>query len=181
MSRIEEVNSFWRALDVKQWYGSDEALDTRIREEFGDLWEEAHSGGLRDWLVSPEGALAYLIVTDQFPRNMFDDGRAYSTDRRAVAAAKSAISRKLDRRVEGMVRQFFYVPLMHSESLQDQELCIAFLKERMPDGGELNVPFAVRHREVIRRFGRYPSRNAALGREDMAEEIAYREAGGYMG
>lgn len=181
MSEIERVNTFWTGLDTKTWYGNDPDLDARIRSEFQDLWERAHEGGLHEWLVWPEGALAYLILTDQFPRNMFDDARAHATDGVALAAAKSAIDRKLDLRIDGMVRQFFYVPLMHSESLQDQELCIAYLKQRMPDGGKLNVPFAVKHRAVIRRFGRYPSRNAILGRQDSSEEIAYRKEGGYLG
>ena len=125
--------------------------------------------------------MAYLIVTDQFPRNMFrGTGRAFATDGAARAAAKAAIAKGWDRRIDPPARQFFYLPLMHSECLVDQDRCVRLMMERMPDS-EDNLLHAKAHRDVIRRFGRFPYRNEALARHDTGPEAAYLAEEGYGG
>ena len=181
MSRPEDVLAFWLdELSPQDWYRGSDALDAQIREKFLATWESAASGGLGLWLTYPGGILAYIIVTDQFSRNMFrGDGRSFKLDRVAVAAAKVAISRGWDMRIDPPARQFFYMPLMHSENLCGQDRCVRLMKERMPQGGGSNLLHARVHREIIRRLGRFPYRNEALGRETNAAEKAFMEDGGY--
>ncbi len=177
----EEILSFWLdEVGPKGWYAQDDALDASIRERFGATWEEASAGKFSFWLTYPSGALAYLILTDQFPRNMFrGEGKAFSTDRAALAAAKSAIDKCWDMKIDEPARQFFYLPLMHSENLCDQDRCVRLLCERMPKTGTSNLLHARAHREVIRRFGRFPYRNVALSRAMTGAEAAYVSDGGY--
>lgn len=179
----QEVLDFWlHEVGSERWYESSPELDAEIRERFGALWQRAAEGRLCHWLSNPRGALALIIVLDQFPRNMFrGTPEAYRSDKRALAAAKVALDRRFDRRIPEPERQFFYLPLMHSEDLPDQERCVRLIKLRMPETGERNLEHARRHREVIRRFGRFPSRNPILGRADTEDERRYRAAGGYMG
>lgn len=181
MTKPEDVLKFWLdEVGPKGWYAVDEALDQKVRDRFMSAWEAAKAGGMGQWMTYPSGTLAYLILTDQFPRNMFrGSGKAFSTDRQAVAAAKAAISRKWDLRIDEPARQFFYLPLMHSENLCDQEQCIRLFCERMPEGGESNLFHAKAHREVIRQFGRFPYRNDALERASTEVESAYVAQGGY--
>lgn len=177
----DDVLSFW--LDEKQpedWYKADDGLDQEIRDRFGETWQAAMDGKFGLWLTYPSGALAYILLTDQFSRNMFRDTReAFASDRLALAAAKIAIDRKWDMRIDEPARQFFYLPLMHSENLCDQERCIRLMKERMPKTGESNLLHAKAHREVIRKFGRFPYRNDALSRRFTQTEKEYIHAGGY--
>ncbi|UWR21018.1 DUF924 family protein [Sulfitobacter sp. S190] len=177
----DEVLSFWLdEIGPKGWYATDEALDARIRSEFGEVWQAAADGALGLWLTYPSGTLAYLIVTDQFSRNMHrDDGAAFMLDGAALAAAKLAIQKGWDFKIDEPARQFFYLPLMHSENLCDQERCIRLICERMPETGESQLLHAKAHREVIRQFGRFPHRNDVLDRCDTGAERAYEAAGGY--
>ncbi len=178
----EQVLEFWLdKIGPAGWYIADDAVDAEIRERFMPLWESIRGGGLSMWLTYPSGALAYLIVTDQFSRNMFrnDDGRAFSLDAIALSVAKRAICKGWDLKIDAPARQFFYLPLMHSENLCDQDRCIRLMVERMPQAGAANLLHAQAHREVIRQFGRFPYRNAALSRSDTRGEIAYTNAGGY--
>lgn len=177
----DDVLSFWLDdVGPDGWYATDDALDQRIRDRFGLAWEEAAEGAYGLWLTYPNGTLAYIILTDQFPRNMFrGSGRAFATDRSALAAAKAAIDRKWDMKIAEPERQFFYLPLMHSENLCDQERCVRLMHERMPQTGASNLLHAKAHREVIRLFGRFPYRNEALSRPSTAPERAYVEEGGY--
>ena len=132
------------------------------------------------WLTYPSGTLAYIILTDQFPRNMHrNSGEAFATDGIARAAAKMAIDRNWDLRIDEPARQFFYLPLMHSECLADQERCVRLMMTRMPETGASNLVHARAHREVIRRFGRFPYRNEALARQTHGAEAAFLAAGGY--
>ena len=181
MANPDDILAFWLdEVGPDGWYKAEEALDQTIRDRFLSDWERAIEGTHALWLTYPSGMLAYIILTDQFPRNMFrDQGRAFSSDRLARAAAKVAISRGWDMKIDGMARQFFYMPLMHSECLADQERCVRLMKERMPDGGAANLIHAKAHREVIRRFGRFPTRNAALARSNTAPEAAFVDEGGY--
>jgi len=180
MADPAEINAFWLdELQPADWYREDEELDQRIRDRFGETWEAAAEGAHSLWLTYPTGALAYIIVTDQFPRNMFRGSRrAFATDKLALACAKMAIQKGWDMRIDPPARQFFYLPLMHSENASDQDRCCRLFKERMPESGD-NMLHARAHRDVIRRFGRFPYRNAALGRKTTVEEQAYLDDGGY--
>lgn len=177
----DEVLNFWLdEVDQKQWYIQDDDLDRKIVEKFEATWNEAMEGSWGLWLTYPSGALAYIILTDQFPRNMFrDSAKAFASDRMALAVAKQAIHRGWDLKIDEPARQFFYLPLMHSENLCDQERCIRLMKERMPETGESNLIHAKAHREVIRLFGRFPYRNEALDRQMTDSEQAYVDEGGY--
>ncbi|RMH48704.1 MAG: DUF924 domain-containing protein [Alphaproteobacteria bacterium] len=184
MPDVEEVLHFWLdEVGPKGWYAVDEKLDREIRERFQKLWEEAAAGKHHEWQAEPRGALAYIILTDQFPRNMFrGDARAFQTDKLARKAAKHAIDLGWDKRIPEPARQFFYLPLMHSESLCDQDRAVRLFLTRMPETGEANLLHAKAHREIIRKFGRFPYRNAALHRQTTEDERHFLEdEGGYGG
>ena len=181
MQKPEDVLAFWLdEVGPDGWYNSTEALDQEIRDRFQATWQAGCAGKFSLWLTYPSGALAYLILMDQFPRNMFrNEKRAFKSDRIAVAAAKSAINNKWDMRIDEPARQFFYLPLMHSENLCDQDRCVRLMCERMTKSGDGNLLHARAHRQVIRDFGRFPYRNDALSRPWTSAERAYVEAGGY--
>ena len=145
-----------------------------------DITLTARDGGLDHWVEGTVGTLAFLVLTDQLPRNMFR-GKAdsFATDPLALAAAKTAIAQGWDLDAPEPERQFFYMPLEHSEDPADQALCVELMAERMPSDPEMLL-HARAHQEIIARFGRFPTRNAALGRVSTAEEAAFLEQGGYM-
>ena len=177
----EDVLSFWLDdVGEKGWYEASDALDANISARFRTAWEGACEGRFSLWLTYPSGALAYVILTDQFPRNMFrGSAKAFSSDRAALAVAKAAVDRSWDMKIDEPARQFFYLPMMHSENLCDQERCVRLIAERMPEYGKSNLLHAQAHRQVIRQFGRFPYRNAALARPSTGPENAYVSAGGY--
>ncbi|MEM6578865.1 MAG: DUF924 family protein [Pseudomonadota bacterium] len=181
MTAPEDVLSFWLdKVGPKGWYEASPELDQDIREGFLAAYESACEGTYALWLTYPTGTLAYLILMDQFPRNMFRDAaRSFATDRHALAAAKAAIHRGWDMRIDEPARQFFYLPLMHSENLCDQDRSVRLILERMPQTGASNLLHARAHRDVIRRFGRFPHRNACLGRSSSQAEKAFLDNGGY--
>lgn len=181
MTGPEDVLRFWLdEVGSSGWYKEDPALDAEITEKFLSTWQKAANGALAQWLTYPSGALAYIILTDQFPRNMFrGDGRAFSTDRAALAAAKCAVDKGWDLKIDEPARQFFYLPMMHSENLCDQERSVRLILERMPKTGASNLLHARAHREVIRQFGRFPYRNRALDRNMTPQEAEYVRSGGY--
>jgi len=169
-----QILDFWfKETDPKLWFANDAAFDVRIRERFEEAWREARDGKLEDWKANAEGALALVILLDQFPRNMFrGKAEAFSTDALARAAADRAIRHKFDLEMPVTVRVFFYLPFMHSENLADQDRSVALIGERLGKDST-NYPFATGHRDLIVRFGRFPARNAALGRVSTPEEIAF--------
>lgn len=177
-----EIATFWEEVGPEGWYGGGAKLDESIRSRFLEVWVSAARGDYRDWLCSPRGALGYLILTDQFPRNMFrDDPRAFASDALARSAAIIAVQRQWDLMIDEPIRQFFYLPFMHSETGADQDRCVRLILARMPDTGTDNLLHARAHRQVIRRFGRFPHRNAALGRVSTSEEKAFLDGAGYGG
>ena len=160
---IDEVIEFWRAAGPERWFTPDEAFDETCRQRFLLTHEAAARGDLNEWELSPRGALALCILLDQLPRNMFrGTRRAYQTDAAALMVADRAIERGHDQAVEPAFRRFFYLPFMHSEDLGDQDRSVA-LNEAL--GEEDSIRWARHHRDVIARFGRFPHRNAILGRE----------------
>lgn len=181
MADAAEIIKFWLdEVGPAGWYNGSEELDAMIQERFGEAWEQARAGTYNEWICDPERALALIILLDQFPRNMFrGTGRAFETDRKAVCVAKKAIGQGFDMKTDEPQRQFFYLPLMHSESLTDQERCVRLMMLRMPKTGAENLLHAKVHREVIRRFGRFPYRNDALERTPTNQEVAYLASGGY--
>lgn len=182
MTLSAEIVDFWiNQVGPKGWYMGGEELDAQIREKFEAHWHDAMEGAFGPWLIDAQGTLAYLILTDQFPRNMFrEDARAFASDTLARAAAKQAITQNWDQEVDPKSRQFFFLPLMHSENLVDQDRSVELFRSRM-DGEDGNVLHAEAHRAVIRAFGRFPYRNAALGRDTTTDEQRFLEAGAYGG
>lgn len=177
-NRAGEVLTFWQEAGPAMWYKQDDGFDRTIRDRFGALWDTAAQGGCDIWAVGPKGALALLILLDQFPRNMFRQSRlAFATDARALRFADMALGQGWDMRTLPPLRQFFYLPFMHSEQLTHQDRAVRLFKARMEDGD--NLLHARAHREVIRRFGRFPYRNAALGRVSTPAEDGFLSGGGY--
>ena len=182
MHEPQELLNFWlNDVGPEGWYIGGEALDREITKRYHDLWVEAQADDTHlGWCATPTGKLALIILLDQFPRNMFrNDPRAFSSDKLAVQIAKKALDLNWDLRHPEPQRQFFYMPLMHSECLGDQERCIRLMLARMPETGASNLLHARAHREVIRRFGRFPHRNLDLGRVSRNEELSFLDAGGY--
>ncbi|MGR3344814.1 MAG: DUF924 family protein [Paracoccaceae bacterium] len=181
MADPEDILAFWLdEIGPAGWYRGSDKLDQDIRDRFLDTWRQARAGACSLWLTYPSGTLAYIILTDQLSRNMFrDSGTSFATDRSARAAAKSAISKGWDMRIDEPARQFFYTPLMHSENLCDQDRSVRLMLTRMPKTGEEQLLHAKAHREVIRQFGRFPYRNKVLSRDSTAPESRYMENGGY--
>jgi uncharacterized protein (DUF924 family) len=178
-----EILGFWLdEVGPEGWYGGGPALDARVRARFAPAWRAARGGAFDDWQASPEGALALLILTDQFPRNLHrGSALAFATDLRARRIARRALDRGDDRRTPERAREFFYLPFMHSERLIDQDLSCRLYRMRLPRQRADKMPHALAHRAVISRFGRFPYRNAALGRETTPEEARWLERVGYMG
>ncbi len=176
----KDVLDFWlEEIGEEGWYAGGDEIDGQCRERFLATWEAAMEGRLGLWLTSPLGALAFVILLDQLPRNMFrGDPRSFASDRHARAAAKTAIARGWDLQVPAPERQFFYLPLEHSENLVDQDRAVRLFVARMPELPE-QLLHARAHREQIRRFGRFPMRNAALGRANTPEEEEFLATGGY--
>ncbi|HEY9358849.1 MAG TPA: DUF924 family protein [Xanthobacteraceae bacterium] len=171
--------AFWRAAGADKWFEKSEAFDLEVRRRFLSLWHAVRAGELVYWEETPEGALARVIVLDQFPRNMFrDDRRTYATDELARGVAERAIGRGFDRQVSHPERQFFYLPFMHSEDRADQERCVALARGY---GDDEFTRYAEDHADIVRRFGRFPHRNAALHRATSAEEQAFLDDGGFAG
>lgn len=177
----EQVLQFWLdEVGPKQWYAEDATLDSTIRDRFEQSLIGVTEGRFSLWLTYPSGALAYILLTDQFSRNIYrGTAGAFATDRIALSAAKSAIDKGWDLKIDEPARQFFYLPLMHSESLVDQDRCVRLICDRMPEYGDSNLLHARAHRDVIRKFGRFPTRNAALSRVSTTAEQDYVTNGGY--
>lgn len=172
------ILDFWTEVGMAGWYSESADFDDKVRSKYKEAWTDAMAGKFSHWKLEAGSSLALIILLDQFPRNMFrGDGASYASDRMALCVAKKAIERDFDLQVDGDMRQFFYMPLMHSESPTDQEAAVRAFCTRMP--GSANLNHARAHRKVIRDFGRFPNRNEALGRQSTVKEAAYLDAGGY--
>jgi uncharacterized protein (DUF924 family) len=179
LATAADVVTFWREAGPKRWFEKDFIFDQRIRERFLETHEAAADGELTGWERSAEGALALLILLDQFPRNMFrGDVRAFATDPLARAVAAGALVRGFDAQVAPEMRGFFYLPFEHSEDLADQDRSVAFYKAAGDADGQ---KWAELHADIIRRFGRFPHRNQLLGRSTTPEEQEFLDSGGFGG
>ena len=171
------ILAFWRDAGPRRWYTRDDDFDVEICARYLDLWQSAAGGEMASWEASDDGALALVIVLDQFPRNMFrGHPGTYATDTLARDVARRAIDRGVDRRIDPHLREFLYLPFMHSEELADQLRCIELSRQA---GHAENLKWAEHHAGIIRRFGRFPHRNVILGRESTPEEQAYLDEGGF--
>jgi uncharacterized protein (DUF924 family) len=170
MERGDELLDFWFGLDPKQWWKSDPELDDSIRARFLPLWEAQRQQPPAHFLTSPRDALAAIVLFDQLPRNMFR-GHAdqYSTDPLALAVAKGAVERGYDEALSAAERGILYMPFQHSEDPADQQRSLALFTAL---GDEYQLGYAKKHHDVIARFGRFPHRNAVLGRSPRPAEVA---------
>ncbi len=164
------VLKFWFGLQRDQWWNANPELDSRIRDDFLDLWSEKRQLPAASFTTDPLTALAGVILFDQFPRNMFrGHAEQFATDLLALGIAKGAVDRELDDHLPPIERNFLYLPFEHSEKLDDQNRSVLL---QTATGDEEFTNAALKHREVIRKFGRFPHRNAILGRASRAAEIA---------
>ena len=175
-----DILAFWLdEVGPKGWYQSSDELDQEIRDRFEKTWCEAQDGACGLWLTYASGTLAYIILADQLSRNMFrGSGQAFAADRSARAAAKAAITKGWDMKIDEPSRMFFYMPLAHSENLCDQDRCVRLMKDRLPNNDSMLL-HARAHREIIRKFGRFPFRNEALRRDTTDAEQQFLDSGGY--
>jgi uncharacterized protein (DUF924 family) len=172
------IIDFWRDAGPDRWFTKDDAFDRRLRDRFLDAYEAAAHGELARWLAMPDAALALVLLLDQFPRNAFrGTPRMYATDGMARAVASAATDAGYDEAVEPALRLFFYLPFEHSEDLADQERSVALYRAL----GYPDLGYAERHRDIIRRFGRFPHRNRILGRTTTPEEQRFLDEGGFAG
>jgi uncharacterized protein (DUF924 family) len=187
--QAQAVLDFWfgRAGDADYlqpraaWFRKDEAFDAAIRDEFGAVIEAALRGELRPWAGTPESAVAWIVVLDQFPRNAFrGSARMFAGDALALAAARALVATGADRTLQGVMRQFVYLPFEHAEDLGVQHESIRLFAELVRDEPALaGLPeWARKHMEIVARFGRYPHRNALLGRASTTEEIEFLQQPG---
>jgi uncharacterized protein (DUF924 family) len=167
-----DVLTFWFAPDMeKKWFSSSPDFDREIENRFGALYDAAQAGRLGDWEDAPESALALCIVLDQFPRNMFrDTPRAFGSDAQAQEVSYRALQRGFDTDVEPRQRAFFYLPLMHSEDVRDQQFGVNLYRKL---GNALSLDYAIQHHDIIEEFGRFPHRNKVLGRESTPAETEF--------
>ncbi|MBO6717968.1 MAG: DUF924 domain-containing protein [Rhizobiaceae bacterium] len=170
----DRVLKFWfEELTQKDWFAGGDELDAKIRDRFAELHAKLAKGAPPEARTDPETALAAVIVLDQFSRNMFrKKPEAFAADSVALDIARGALDAGLDAKLPEDRRWFLYMPFMHSEVLTDQERCVDLFKQT---GGEDSIKYAVEHRDIIARFGRFPHRNRALGRESTPDELAFLE------
>jgi uncharacterized protein (DUF924 family) len=176
MTQAHEVVDFWREAGAGQWFARSDAFDAEIRSRFEVAHFAAARRELEDWLDAAEGALALLLLLDQFPRNLFrDSAHAWAADPLARHYAGRAIAAGHDAACDPALRAFFYLPLEHSEDMADQTRSVELFRA-LGNAGYLD--YALQHQKVIARFGRFPHRNRALGRDNTPEEQAWLDAGG---
>ncbi|WP_309643701.1 DUF924 family protein [Phenylobacterium sp.] len=178
-----DVTGFWRTAGPQKWYAKNAKFDDAIALKFEPVHHAAARGEYDGWAASAEGALALLILLDQFPRNLFRGSpHAFATDGKARQVARTAVNAGFDRVVEPELRQFFYMPLEHSEDLADQDEAVRlFTLVKDETGDAESLKWANLHRDIIVRFGRFPHRNASLGRVSTPAELAFLEEGGFAG
>lgn len=167
-----DIVNLWYSPQLQpHWFASTPQIDTMLRDNYAALWQDALQGKLDAWMDSPQGALALVIILDQFPLNMFRGlPQSFAAEAKAISVAKHAISKGYDRFIDTSQVAFLYMPLMHSEDLADQDMSVRLYTAA---GLEHNLKFAQHHRAIVARFGRFPHRNAILGRQSTAAELDY--------
>ncbi len=168
----DDIIDFWYSQRIKkQWFASTPELDQEILEQYGELWKHALAGGLDYWADTAEGSLALIIILDQFPLNMFrNQAKSFSSEKKAIEIASKAVKNNFEQQIEKSKLSFLFMPFMHSENLDDQNLSVDLYK--INELGS-NLRFAQHHRELIKQYGRFPHRNKILGRKSTDKEITY--------
>lgn len=178
----DDVIAFWQEAGPAKWFAKDEAFDAAIRVRFEALHHSAARGELAGWMQTWQGALALMLLLDQFPRNLYrGSAHSYAADPLARSLAEAAIAAGHDSAAPAELRVFYYLPFEHSEDLADQDRCVALCESLDAASGSDYAQWARMHRDIIVRFGRFPHRNAALGRASTAAEAAFLDAGGFAG
>lgn len=176
------IVAFWRDAGAAKWFAKDEAFDAEIVRRFEPAHHAGARGELSHWAATAEGALALLLLLDQFPRNIWrGSAHAFATDPLALSIARTALDACHDMATDPALRAFFYLPFEHSEELADQDLCLTRCEALDAASGSDWSQWARLHRDIIARFTRFPHRNACLGRQSTAEELAFLEQGGFSG
>ncbi|MDP1632874.1 MAG: DUF924 family protein [Caulobacter sp.] len=178
-----DVIGFWRISGPEKWFRKDYRFDAAIRLRFEPVHFAAARGEYSGWIQTSEGCLALLLLLDQFPRNLWRGSpHAFAADAMARSVARHAVQADFDQEVEPGLRAFCYMPFMHSEDLGDQDLAVRLCEAlRDATGDEKTLQFAIIHRDIIDRFGRFPHRNAMMGRETTPDEQAFLDDGGFAG
>jgi uncharacterized protein (DUF924 family) len=177
-TQASQVIDFWKQAGPTMWFAKDAEFDRLFREKFLALHDAAMRGDLKHWETTDNETLALLLLLDQFPRNAFrGTPRMYASDGLARKIANAAIDKRFDRKVPTELRLFMYLPLGHSEDLGDQERAVALVRSL----GEPHVSHAMGHRDIIKRFGRFPHRNPILGRKMKPDEQKFLDEGGFAG
>ena len=175
---VSDIMTFWKEAGPEKWFDKDAHFDATFHDRFRDAHFAAARRALEPWLEGPESSLALLLLLDQFPRNCFrGTAHMYATDPLARLYTQGTLRRGHDKTIDPELQIFFYLPLMHSEGLEDQQLCCKLCEPL----GERYMPFAIEHRNIIERFGRFPHRNDILLRESTEEERIFLEEGGFSG
>ena len=177
-ARPSDIIAFWSEAGPSRWFAKDDEFDRRFRQAFANAHEAACGGEFDHWQQTPGGALALILLLDQFPRNAFrNTPRMYASDAKVLKIAEAAIATGRDRHFDADLRLFFYLPFAHSEALVDQERSVVLCREL----DEKSLSHAEGHRDIIKRFGRFPHRNPILGRAMTEEEQRFLDAGGFAG
>ncbi len=180
-SSAGEIVSFWREAGRKAWFTKNEAFDALVRERFEAAHHAAARGELASWVETADGALAFILLTDQFSRQLWrGSAHAFATDALARATAREAIASGHHRATAPELRGFFYLPFQHSEDPDDHEFGLNLAEALEREGGD-SARWARHHRDIIERFGRFPHRNAVLGRRNTLDEQAFLDDGGFAG
>lgn len=179
----KDITHFWREAGPRQWFAKRNSFDSAIRLKFEPVHHAAARGQYDRWMETAEGALALLLLLDQFPRNLYrGSAHAFATDPKARALARQAVALGHDQALEPQLRPFFYLPFEHSEALADQDESVRLTTAlRDQSGDEDTLKWALIHRDIIARFGRFPHRNPCLGRMTTSEEQAFLDEGGFSG
>ncbi|MCC8692171.1 DUF924 family protein [Xanthomonas campestris pv. raphani] len=177
--QADVVLAFWELAGEARWFTRNDAFDANVRQHFSEQHFAAARGEYADWMTRAEDALALLLLLDQIPRNAFrGSAHAYATDGLALFYAKQAITRGFDQQVSVQLRLFFYLPFEHAEELQEQARSVTLITAL---GEAETTRYALEHQQIIQRFGRFPHRNAVLGRETTVEEQQFLDEGGFAG
>ena len=173
--KYNEIIDFWFSEQVaKLWFDSTPKFDDELKQKYEQVYIEARDGKLDEWLKTAEGCLALVILLDQFPLNMYRGKKeSFATEQKSQAVTRHAVSQSFDTQLDDKKKAFLYMPLMHSEDIEDQELSVTLYEKAKL---EKNIRFARHHRDLIRRFGRFPHRNRILGRQSTAEELEYLQS-----
>ena len=178
-----DVVGYWTLAGPKKWFAKSAVFDDALRLRFEPVHHAAARGEYATWRETPEGCLALLLLLDQFPRNLYrGSAHAFATDPLARAVARHCVETGFDQAVAAELRPFCYLPFEHSEAMEDQDRSVALFEAHDAATGDVSsFEWAVRHRDIIRQFGRFPHRNAAFGRETTPEEQAFLDDGGFAG